>query len=367
MGGLVDGTRMRRHLLAWFVVGSLMGAFVQWSQVRELGDGDVAALVSVGATSDARRYFEDELGSVPMVPGAGHDGQSSYIVARDPWATGDAWRYLDHPGYRYRRMFYPTVAGGLGLLGPRATVYGLALIALVGMGLAAGALADLARRYGTGSWTVLGVIANPGLWLSVKLLTPDALALGLALTAVALWTRDRRGPAVAFLATAALTKDAYLLFALGLAGWAWSEQSVREKLLLILGALTPLTLWGAWVSVRLGEGFAPRGNLSFPLAGLIDSVRGWPSSGDMFLSVFTILSLLTAGLAALLSRNRLLAWLSWPWVVLGLISSEWVWNLGNNSARAFAPALVVGALALSVALQHRIALRSFRVGVSENP
>ncbi|MGH9168974.1 MAG: hypothetical protein ACRD02_14220, partial [Acidimicrobiia bacterium] len=86
---------MRRYLLAWFVVGALMGAFVQWSQVRELGDGDVAALLSVGANSDTRRYFEDELGSVPLVPGGGHDGQSSYIVARDPWATGDAWRDLD--------------------------------------------------------------------------------------------------------------------------------------------------------------------------------------------------------------------------------------------------------------------------------
>lgn len=357
---------MRRYLLAWFVVGALMGAFVQWSQVRELGDGDVAALLSVGANSDTRRYFEDELGSIPLVPGGGHDGQSSYIVARDPWARGDAWRDLDHPGYRYRRIFYPAVSGGLGLLGPRATLYGLTLWAVVGLGMATAALADLVRRYGTGPWPVLGVIANPGLWLSVKLLTPDALALGLALTAVALWTRGRRGPALAFLATAALTKDAYLLFALGLAGWAWSEQSLRERLVLILGAVIPLTVWGVWVSARLGEGFAPRGNLSLPLAGLIDSARGWPSSGDMFLSVFTILSLLAAGSAALFSRDRLLAWLSWPWVVLGLISSAWVWNLGNNSARAFAPALVVGALALSVALQHRIALRAFRVGVSEN-
>jgi hypothetical protein len=59
--------------------------------------------------------------------------------------------------------------------------------------------------------------------------------------------------------------------------------------------------------------------------------------------VFALLSVI-GGLVIGLTRS---SWLRWPilgWSILGVISSSWVWDLGNNAARAFAPILVLVAL-----------------------
>ena len=122
-----------------------------------------------------------------------------------------------------RRALYGWLAGGFGLFPPQAALIGLAAWTIVGFGVATAATADVASLLGARWWAVLGVLGNLGLWLSVQLATADALAVALAMLAVSLALRKRTGWAVLALAGAALTKDAYLLFALGLAGWTFFE------------------------------------------------------------------------------------------------------------------------------------------------
>ena len=123
---------------------------------------------------------------------AGHDGQFSYLIAVDPLGRGPAPDLFDHGAYRYRRILLPALGGGFGLFDGEAALAGLIVWSAVGMGLATAAIADLGASFGTRPWVVAGVLANPGVWLSVQLLTPDVLALGLALTGVALWRRGLR-------------------------------------------------------------------------------------------------------------------------------------------------------------------------------
>ena len=255
-----------RHLVAWFLVGVVVALLLQWLQVRAVG-GDWTGLVNTGRQSALRPLIEAELGPVSTVEQAGHDGQFSYLIAVDPLGRGEAPNLFDHGAYRYRRILLPALAGGFGLWDGEGALAGLIVWSAIGMGLATAAVADLGASFGTRPWVVAGVLANPGVWLSVQLLTPDVLALGLALTGVALWSRHLRVWGVVALALAALAKDQYLLVAFGLAGWEWFRANRREAVLVVVGAAVPLAIWSIWLTVTMGEGLTPRGNFSVPFGG----------------------------------------------------------------------------------------------------
>ena len=51
--------------------------------------------------------------------------------------------------------------------------------------------------------------------------------------------------------------------------------------------------------------------------------------------------------AFVLTRSVLARCLLLPWLVLPLVTSEWVWRFGNGSLRGFAPIGVLAAIALA--------------------
>lgn len=334
-----------RRFASWFLAGVLCALFLQFLQVRALG-GDWTGLINTGETSNLRALIEAELGPVQTVERAGHDGQFSYLIARDLLGRGEAPDLFDHGAYRYRRILYPLLASGLGLFGPKATLVGLIAWAAVGMGLATAGLAAVAAALGARPWAVAGVIANPGGWLSVQLLTPDVLALGFALSGIGLWLRGSRRWAMVLLAAAALTKDQYLLVALGLAGWVWFESERRVATGIVAAAAAPLLTWSLWLTVSMGRGLTPRGNLALPLAGIVRSATRWAdtTTDDLVFSLIALTALLAALALPAIAGSRLLRWLTWPWAGLAAISSTWVWDLGNNSLRVFAPLAVFAVL-----------------------
>lgn len=331
--------------LAWFLIAFGLALFIQWNQASALGNGDIAALLSVGERSQLRPIIEEELGQVPLVPGSGHDGQMTYVIARHPVPKSQVADLFDHAGYRYRRILYPLLGSGFGTFSPRFTLYGLALLAAAGFGLAATAMRKLADRFGLNVWVMAGIVANPGLWLSLKLMTPDALAFGLALAGTWLWLRRSTWPAVGALALSCLTKEPYLLVVIGLAGWELTRPGRSAARLVGLFVVPlPLVIWSGWLSIQIGDGFAPRGNLGPPLVGLIGSLQAWLASPDPLLALLTMTALVVTIAGALSVRSSLLAWLTWPWLAIALSSSDWVWALGNNAARAFAPLFLLAAI-----------------------
>jgi hypothetical protein len=195
---------------------------------------------------------------------------------------------------------------------------------------------------------VLAILANPGVWLGVRVLTPDALGLGFALLGLALAARGWDRAALVTLAAAALTKDQFLLVAFGVALWCLLERRrVRALLYLAVPAL-PLAVWSLFVSARLGVGgFDPRNSLDFPGRGIARSVPNWllePTDGAM---AWLTLALVVATAAVLVrSGSRFLGAVTWPWLGLALVSSSAVWEFGNNSLRALAILAPLGALAV---------------------
>lgn len=343
--------------LVWFFLGFVAALWLQWTQANAFG-GDWTGLIATSDSSPLAPAIERELGPVYRSSPNGHDGQYSFLVAVDPLAKRDAVELFDSAPYRYRRILYPLLAGGFGQFSGDGTLAGLVVLAAAGFGAAAASLASLSTVWRLPRWIVLGVFANPGLWLSLRLLTADALALGLALSGLLLLLKKRTGWAIVLFGLAALTKDQYLLVAASAAGWMWfSRHQKVHATMLMVGATLPLAAWVAYLTAAVGDGATVRGN--FHVLGFLDAVAAWPLTpvSDQILVYLTLTAVLLAGAAAI-RAPLLMRWLSLPWVVLALVTSDWVWNVGNNAARVFAPLWVFALPALAAMMSPRQAADS---------
>jgi hypothetical protein len=328
-----------RVFLKWGIIGVLVAAFLLLTQ--SMAVGGFTGLLDVGELSALRPLIERELGELSLAPGYGHDGQIYYAIALD--LRGEfVPDLLDHAGFRYRRILMPLLASGFGLLGGWPLLYGMILVTVLSTGLATGAAALIAHRGRLTQLAALAVLLNPGVWLSIRLLTADILALGLMLGALAMLTSRRRLSAATF-ALATLAKDTFLMTPAGLA-----VTRDRRKWLPLILSVVALVAVMAWTTVTVGDGFAARGNLTWPLVGIAQASSNWSNLGvgDIIFLIFALVSVF----AGLIIGVRHRTWLRWPiltWSVLGLISSSWVWDFGNNAARAFAPIAVLVALSLA--------------------
>jgi len=340
------------QLLLWFMLGAGIGAVALMLELTPQGS-HVSDVLRVGVDSPARPIIEGDLGPISLSQGTGHDGQYSYLVARDPFALGNYSAFGDDVGYRFRRALYGWVAGGFGLLSPYAALWGLAFWGIVGLGIATAAIADIAISLQARMWAVGGVAANIGMWLSVQLATPDALAMGLSLTGVAFALRKKYVAAAWLFAAAGLTKETFLLFPIAIGGWLVTHHHFKRAVTVAAPALVALVLWSTWLNARVGNGFSAKGNLSWPLVGLWHSLP-WSGAPSTVLGLVAVVGLLLGVVGAVLDRSRLLWWLVGPWVAIALISSGLVWMNGDNAVRALAPNWTLGLLALAHWTARRI-------------
>lgn len=350
----------RRAWLGWFGAGAMLALAGQIAFVLPSPD-NWAGLLRVGSANPLLPQIESELGPLHPTDALGHDGQISYLIARDPFNRNDTagtMRELDQAPYRYRRILYSLLAGGFGTLPGGMTLMGLVIWAIVGVGLATAAAADLGHQLQLARWAVLASMANLGALLSAVLLTSDALALGLALGGVALVRRGRLGGAMSFLAFAALTKEVYLLFAWSVAVWLWLERRRGAALLTAVTSVIPVGTWALWVAISQG-GYAPGlHHLTFPLSGIIEAVPLWlasePAGSTLMVGMLVTCMVIGSLGLAILKGDRLLTLCGVAWAALGLILSVSVWSVPTNALRALAPLWVLGLLNLSASLEaHR--------------
>lgn len=320
----------------WAALGALAAAILLFAQAQAVGGA--SGLLQTGEASRLRVVITDELGGVPLAPGSGHDGQIYYAVGADLDGS-EVPELLDHAAFRYRRILYPALASGFGTLGGEALLWGMIILTVASTAVASGTVARISCRRGRPDWLALSVLLNPGVWLSVRLLTADVFALALMVLGLAALYRSPRWSMAAFVASV-LAKDVYLATPAGVA-----LSRLRRRWLLAAVPALALVLWMAWLTLVMGDGFTGRGNLALPFVGIIEGARNWVNLelDDVVYVGFALVSVIGGLLFAALKPIRL-RWSILMWAVLGLISSNWVWDFGNNAARAFAPIAVLVAL-----------------------
>jgi hypothetical protein len=342
-----DAVALTRLLLLACVATAVVGAIVFTIVVRT--NHGVPALLSAGRkTRGAELVARDFPRYAVPLPLAG-PGQSLYVIAREPMHLADAAHHLDRPRYRLRAILLPLVAWALHPMGPgRGLVIAMWLVAATGVALCAFGAALLARNLGASARAAYGLAVIipilPGSIGSLALTTPDALALGLALTALACNASDRRRLACFFAVLAVFAQPAAGLVLLG---WTmWRGRRAIAHMVAIPAACA--IAWWAILEVWFASTHDTLQEFS-PLLGLERSMRAWALGDDRIAALtFTIATL--TGLAALW-RGGIRGPLTPAIVLQGLlIASLAVTSLAGdwNAIRATATLLTLAVTAFAI-------------------
>lgn len=238
-------TRAQALARPWALV--LLLETVYLAVILALNGGDALAFVTLGECFSACQGAD---GTSCPAGSEGYDGQFAYYIARDPLGAPDC---LDAPAYRLQRILLPALARVLSL--GRAAPIPWALVAVNLAALVGGtaALEALLRAERASRWYALSYGLFAGVFMAVRLSTPEPLAYGLVLGALLAERRGRHGWAALALALAALTKETTLFFAAGLALWYTWERRWRDlaRLSVVVGA--PFVAWQVALYAWLGR------------------------------------------------------------------------------------------------------------------
>lgn len=332
-----------RAILLWTLVGTVGGVglcLLDLSNTRDTLGGLVAAVP--GTPLDAQQRAD---GLTDRAAGGGHDGSQFYAIARNPFDLDAHVGELDRPRYRLQRILFPVVAwalhptgGGPGLVW---TMFAVLVAGMVLGGMATGTLA-----YGLRGPPWPAAIFAPmfGSIVSLRITTPDALALALAITAITLSLYRRPALATVVAVAAVLTREPLLLMLGAFALWRRDRDGV------VLVAV-PAAVAGAWYLFLAWRIPGPVGVSEFvmPLTGWRDSVEFWRANVEGPMGLLSALAgLILAGFALVRTRPSHPLWLPIAASCGALVFySVSVLAPERNASRVFLPIQILSIVALT--------------------
>jgi hypothetical protein len=235
-----------------------------WPLMWAGGQGNVDALLGAGDEGPSRDFVERDIPDLAPLEGVGHDGQQFYAIARHPFDPAAAGEAVDPPAYRYRRILFPLLAGLVAPDGGRAIIAAFFVLSLVGVALGAAALKLMP---GGPRWLPVAAALSPAVITSLTLSLSDAFGSGLALAAIAAASRRRWALAVLAATAAALTRETFLIVAVGLLFAPGMPRPWRVASLAVPAAA--VGGWMLWLSGRLDTSLLEGGSdqLALPLSG----------------------------------------------------------------------------------------------------
>lgn len=194
-------------------------------------DMDPEAFILIGT-----RFSEQDPGGT-----VGYDGQFVYYMAQDPLG---AFRKMDHPSHRYKRVVYPALAWLFSFGGhARFLPWSMLLINIAAVGIATGLLAALLQARSVHPAYALLYTIYIGTLFSVRSDLNEPVAYALALGGWVAYTERQTAKSSLLFAFAGLTKEVALLFPLALALNALRGSDIRASLRLGLWSAGPYVLW----------------------------------------------------------------------------------------------------------------------------
>ena len=326
-------------------VGLVAIAIVSLMAVRVLSESDWDPTIFTAFGDDANvitTFAEDILGRDVITRATlGHDGKYFFVHANDPWLI-DPDRtagVIDRPLYRTQRMLYPVLAGGGGLFSGEVVVWALLVVNVVAIGVGSWAVAELAMDMGGSSWWGLAFVLNIGFISEVMIDGAGVVAAAFAFWAVVLMRRGRALPAIAFLALAALAREAMLLAAAGTAVWLWMDGRKGLAVRTVSYPAVAVVGWAAYTRFRIGvdTGVSQVQEIGLPFGGVLDAVESWMGDPVDLAAGVAILGLLAFYSRRVLKSRELVGWAFLGFVPLALLFTRQVWESYFDISRAIAP------------------------------
>lgn len=314
--------------------------------VHQRGADNPLSLIQPGQKGPSPELFARDFPDDELPDDRGLDGQQYYAIARNPFHLEETAPNLDHPRYRYQRPLLPFAAWALHPSGGGTPlVFALLFVSFAGIALLAMASGGLSMALRGPPWVAALVPLLPGAYWSLRVTVSDAMAVGLALTAILLSARDRRVWAIAVGCLAVLAKEPAILILLG---WTISRRTWRDGLLTAIpGAV--IVAWMAWLSWRLPPDLPRSQDIGPPLDGFVKAWTEIWSKGDEKLAMLCVTTGLILAIAALVMRG-LRHPLGWAIVVqLGFLVVMGMNPLGTDfgGTRMALPIAVLSILALA--------------------
>lgn len=259
-----------RRLVTWALLGTTATALAVLINVDRTGRNPVN-LLQAGRAGPSAAVIQHDFPDTELPGGIGHDGQQFYAIARAPMHPRAVALQLDRPHYRLQRILYPALAwvlhpqgGGTGLI---AAMFVVGLLALVGGGVATGALS---LALGGRAWVAVLFPLLPGSYVSLRISTADALSLAMAVTAVALLAHDRFRPALVAAALSVLAKETSLLL---LVGWAlWRRD--RRAIAVVATSVGLIAVWAGVLRLLVDVHSPQVQEFTLWFGGLRDTIEG---------------------------------------------------------------------------------------------
>jgi hypothetical protein len=213
-----------------------------------IGALDPVQLLLPGEKGAGGALLVEDFGADRIPDGYSYDGQQYYLAARSFPDIDAASEVVGGPRFRLLRILLPALAS----VGGQGTAVVLLLVAwnIVGVGIAVGALADVAQRYGRPP--IVGAAAAVALALPLVLTTGECLAFGLGFLALSFADRNRTGWAVATLAVAGLTRETALTFGVGVLA-CWFSRRRWRAVASLPAAVAPLVAWRAYLHATIDD------------------------------------------------------------------------------------------------------------------
>ncbi|MEB3228650.1 MAG: hypothetical protein VKJ27_09720 [Synechocystis sp.] len=334
-----------------FLVAIAVFGYLYWFKF----DGQITGFFRIGSELALSPYLDPE--QTLIYPGElGYDGQQFLSIALDPGLTNpDSVAALDHPAYRYRRIFYPLLGYCLGLGNAAWIPWALVLMNVTAIAIGTG-LIGLLLPPTVSPFNALGVLAIPGVWMVLSLSTADLLASVWGLGAILCWQKHRIGGMALCLGGGLLTRETLLVIGVAL---VLSQYRRRQwSAIAAVGvSLVPLISWLGVIRWRQLPGGSGSGNFGWPLVGIGEKFQALVSNGVTGSNLYEayLWALLTIGLGLLLwTRGRgifaprreievtkegltglTISYASWLYVGLWLVASFYILNYYLNYSRVF--------------------------------
>lgn len=320
--------------------------------ILAVAQGGPSYFIGLGERSTALEFARDILGEEVSVPLAdGHDGESFWLLARDPSLSAgeDLAQYLDRPLYRAQRIGYPLLASPWGVLGEHALLWGLVVTNLVAIGVGTYLVARAAVATGRSPRTGYLFALNPAAWLALLFDFSDAVALAGLVGFVLAIQRRHWGWAAVAATLAGLAKESS---ALGIAAVTVGARglSLRERAQVSVPPAVAVLSWRAYVMTRPGFESDPEIQefALIPFSGFEEAWRrGWLPNDQWFYAVIAVL---------LVPSAAMVVWRWWhdrrapallaalPYALFVPFLSGQVLNIAINSLRAFGPAITLAGI-----------------------
>lgn len=294
-----------RAVLVWALVGWVVGLALFVADYRGTVDR-LGPLVVTEPIIPAAPVLEADLGPEAVNRNGPHDGAFFYVIAREPMHPTSAAEGLDRPRYRLQRILFPVLGWALHPAGGgEGLVTSLFVVGALGVLAGAVAMGALATSLGGPPWPAAIFPLLSGSLTSLRITTPDPLAVALAMLAVLAAMRRRTGWAVALAVAAVLTKETTMLVLLG---WALWDRSPLGARLVVVPAAVAGAWWVVLRAVVPDNGRADVIEFTLPFQGWVRSVEHWSTGRDQMGMVWFALAVLLGVAAVALARPRHPLW-----------------------------------------------------------